>query len=100
MSEAERLMARIESLMTRLEGVLGVPAQELDWAQARAFRWQRGEGRRGVLRALPYVYAWKTSVASIDRNRRSIATRVSSWPGFRPIMPSSGARAGRVSLRW
>jgi hypothetical protein len=48
MSEAERLMARVESLMTRLEAVLGPPVQELDWAQARAFRWQRGEGRRGA----------------------------------------------------
>lgn len=73
MSEAERLMARVESLMTRLEAVLGPPVQELDWAQARAFRWQRGEGRRGALRALPYVSAVRLEdLRCVDRQKQAL----------------------------
>jgi len=44
-SEMENLIARAESLLVRLEGLLPAPVPETDWS-VHAFRWRRQQGRR------------------------------------------------------
>jgi len=53
-SEMESLIARAESLLVRLEGLLPAPAPETDWS-AQAFRWRRQQGR-GFLQAVAHPH--------------------------------------------
>jgi predicted AAA+ superfamily ATPase len=53
-SEMETLIARAESLLVRLEGLLPAPAPETDWS-AQAFRWRRQQGR-GFLQAVAHPH--------------------------------------------
>jgi predicted AAA+ superfamily ATPase len=53
-SEMETLIARAESLLARLEGILPAPVPETDWS-AHAFRW-RGQQGRGFLQAVAHPH--------------------------------------------
>jgi predicted AAA+ superfamily ATPase len=53
-SEMETLIARAESLLARLEGILPAPVPETDWS-AHAFRWRRQQGR-GFLQAVAHPH--------------------------------------------
>jgi len=48
MSDLERLVARAERLIERVEGLLPAPAGRPDWSSAVAFRWRRQHGRAGL----------------------------------------------------
>ena len=50
----ESLIARAESLLARLEGVLPAPLPATDWS-AHAFRWRRPQGR-GFLQAVKHPH--------------------------------------------
>lgn len=52
--EMESLIARAESLLARLEGVLPAPLPATDWS-AHAFRWRRQQGR-GFLQAVKHPH--------------------------------------------
>lgn len=52
--EMESLIARAESLLARLEGVLPAPLPATDWS-AHAFRWRRQQGR-GYLQAVKHPH--------------------------------------------
>jgi predicted AAA+ superfamily ATPase len=73
MSESDELMARVGSLLARLEAMLGGPVEAIDWEQVRAFRWQRGAGRTGLLKALPHGSAIRLEdLRCIDRQKQDL----------------------------
>ena len=51
-SSLERLLARAEAVLGRLEAVLPLPAPQPDWQAAAAFRWRKRDGR-GWLQPVP-----------------------------------------------
>jgi predicted AAA+ superfamily ATPase len=53
--DIDRLLAKVEALVDRLEGVLPPAAPAPDW-KSRAFRWRRVNGR-GVLEAVRHTHA-------------------------------------------
>ncbi len=101
MSEAERLIARLEAFITRLEVVLGAsygestpreitPGEiahgEIDWAAGmRAFRWERKDSREGTLKALPYVSALRLDdLRCLDRQKQMVVRNTRQFLGGFP----------------
>jgi predicted AAA+ superfamily ATPase len=73
MSESEQLMARVGSLLSRLEKMLGEPAHTIDWEKSRAFRWQHEAGRRGALKVLTSLSAARLEdLRCIDRQKQDL----------------------------
>lgn len=56
MADIESLIARAESLLTRLEAVLPPAPSAVDWASATAFRWRKRNGQ-GFLQAVRHTSA-------------------------------------------
>jgi predicted AAA+ superfamily ATPase len=55
MSDVQRLIARAEALLERIEGLLPASAPEPDWRAAVAFRWRK-RGGRGHLEAVAHPH--------------------------------------------
>ena len=51
----ERLLARAEAVLGRLEGILPLPPAAPDWESAIAFRWRKSNGR-GWLQAVRHPH--------------------------------------------
>ena len=82
----DRLIARAEQLISRIEfcaaPALGAP----DWQAAIAWRYRKRSSGHGVLEPVRHVAAMQrpTCARSMRRKRRSSATPSSSWPARRP----------------
>lgn len=54
-ADYSNLIARVESVLARLEGVLPAAPVPVDWKASIAFRWRKRSGR-GVLEPVPHVH--------------------------------------------
>jgi predicted AAA+ superfamily ATPase len=81
----ERLLARAEAVLGRLEGILPLPPAAPDWESAIAFRWRKSNGR-GWLQAVRHPHPIRLSDLETSTTRRSASppTPASSSPASRP----------------
>jgi uncharacterized protein len=69
----ERLLARAEQLMARIESVLPQPMQAPDWAAAVAWRYRKRSSGHGALEAVRHVGAMRLSdLQEIDGQKEKI----------------------------
>jgi hypothetical protein len=72
MSELEKLVARTEQLLARLETLLPAPPKAVDWHAGTAFRWRKS-GRRGFLQPVAHPHRIRLSdLLGIDRQKDMI----------------------------
>lgn len=102
MNPTEKLIARAEQLLLRLEGLIPAPAAEPDWTAAIAFRWRRRANGAGHLQPVPHPHRLRAQdlkgvndqKQAIDRNTRQF---VAGKPANNVLL--TGARGtGKSSL--
>jgi uncharacterized protein len=83
MTDLDKLSARAESLVARLEALVPAPQPGTDWSASPAFRWRRGAGV-GLLQpvahlhriALPDLQGIDAQKESVERNTRQFVERL------------------------
>jgi predicted AAA+ superfamily ATPase len=71
-ADYSNLVARVESILARLEGVLPPPPAPVDWAASIAFRWRKRNGR-GTLVPVPHVHRIALAdLQGIERQKKTI----------------------------
>src|SRR3972149_9363052 len=72
MADVEKLVARREALLARLELVLPAPPKPVDWRAGTAFRWRKSGGR-GFLQPVAHPHRIRLSdLRGIDRQKETI----------------------------
>ena len=97
----ERLLARAEAVLGRLEGILPLPPAAPDWESAIAFRWRKSNGR-GWLRAVRHPHPIRLSdLETIDDQKERITANTRQFVAGKPAnnVLLTGARgSGKSSL--
>ena len=102
MSEAiDRFLARVDTLLDRLEAMLPQGAQAVDWSAATAFRWRK-RGGRGFLDPVrhPHAIAF-ADLLDIDDQKKRVRQNTAQFVAGRPAnnVLLTGARGtGKSSL--
>jgi uncharacterized protein len=74
MSDIEKLLARTEQLLVRLESLLPAPPKPVDWRAGIAFRWRKSGGR-GFLQPVPHPHHIRLSdLRGIERQKETVET--------------------------
>ncbi|WP_300649664.1 ATP-binding protein [Hydrogenophaga sp.] len=98
----ERLLARAEQLMARIESVLPQPMQAPDWAAAVAWRYRKRSSGHGALEPVRHVGAMRLSdLQEIDGQKEKIQRNTQQFVQGRPAnnVLLTGARGtGKSSL--
>jgi len=101
MADLEKLVARTEALLTRLETVLPSPPKPVDWRAGTAFRWRKSGGR-GFLQPVAHPHYIRLSdLRGIDRQKKTIEANTLQFVEGRPAnnVLLTGARGtGKSSL--
>jgi predicted AAA+ superfamily ATPase len=103
MNEAfERLMARAEQLLQRVESILPQPVQAPDWSAAIAFRYRRRGSGHGVLEPVRHIGSMSLSdLKEIDVQKEKIQRNTQQFVDGKPAnnVLLTGARGtGKSSL--
>ena len=97
----ERLLARAEAVLGRLEGILPLPPTVPDWESAIAFRWRKSNGR-GWLQAVRHPHPIRLSdLETIDDQKERITANTRQFVAGKPAnnVLLTGARgSGKSSL--
>jgi predicted AAA+ superfamily ATPase len=97
----ERLLARAEAVLGRLEGILPLPPVAPDWTTAIAFRWRKSNGR-GWLQAVRHPHPIRLSdLETIDDQKERITANTRQFVAGKPAnnVLLTGARgSGKSSL--
>ena len=97
----ERLLARAEAVLSRLEGILPPPPVAPDWTSAIAFRWRKSNGR-GWLQAVRHPHPIRLSdLETIDDQKERITANTRQFVAGKPAnnVLLTGARgSGKSSL--
>ncbi len=97
----ERLLARAEAVLGRLEGILPLPPTAPDWESAIAFRWRKSNGR-GWLQAVRHPHPIRLSdLETIDDQKERITANTRQFVAGKPAnnVLLTGARgSGKSSL--
>ena len=97
----ERLLARAEAVLGRLEGILPLPPAAPDWESAIAFRWRKSNGR-GWLQAVRHPHPIRLSdLETIDDQKERITANTRQFVAGKPAhnVLLTGARgSGKSSL--
>ena len=97
----ERLLARAEAVLGRLEGILPPPPVAPDWTSAIAFRWRKSNGR-GWLQAVRHPHPIRLSdLETIDDQKERITANTRQFVAGKPAnnVLLTGARgSGKSSL--
>ena len=97
----ERLLARAEDVLGRLEGILPLPPAAPDWESAIAFRWRKSNGR-GWLQAVRHPHPIRLSdLETIDDQKERITANTRQFVAGKPAnnVLLTGARgSGKSSL--
>ncbi len=98
----ERLMARVETLITRIESVLPLPLSAPDWQASVAFRYRKRSSGHGSLE--PVMHLGKLSLDDLkeideqkDKIRRNTEQFVSGVPANNVLLTGSRG-TGKSSL--
>jgi len=72
MTDLERLLARGEALLARIEALLPAPAGPPDWNAAAAFRWRKSNGR-GVLQPIRHLHKIRLAdLRDVEQQKRRL----------------------------
>lgn len=97
----ERLLARAEAVLSRLEGILPPPPVAPDWTSAIAFRWRKSNGR-GWLQPVRHPHPIRLSdLETIDDQKERITANTRQFVAGKPAnnVLLTGARgSGKSSL--
>jgi len=97
----ERLLARAEAVLGRLEGILPPPPVAPDWTSAVAFRWRKSNGR-GWLQPVRHPHPIRLSdLETIDDQKERITANTRQFVAGKPAnnVLLTGARgSGKSSL--
>jgi hypothetical protein len=97
----ERLLARAEAVLGRLEGILPPPPVAPDWTSAIAFRWRKSNGR-GWLQPVRHPHPIRLSdLETIDDQKERITANTRQFVAGKPAnnVLLTGARgSGKSSL--
>ncbi|MGV8803941.1 MAG: ATP-binding protein [Polaromonas sp.] len=98
----ERLMARLESLMTRVESVLPQPLSAPDWAASVAYRYRKRSSGHGSLEPVRHLGTMRLAdLREIDAQKEKIRRNTAQFVGGQPAnnVLLTGARGtGKSSL--
>src|SRR5688572_24873071 len=98
---ADKLLDRVDRLISQLEEVLSYESAEVDWGSSIAFRWRRKRGRAAIQ---PVVHVHKISLRDlhgIDEQKRLVEENTRQFVGGYPAnnVLLTGARGtGKSSL--
>ena len=100
-ADLERLLGRVDGLVTRLEGLLPAPVAAIDWSASTAFRWRKRDGR-GRLDPVRHIAPISlANLRNIDRQRDVIERNTRQFVAGRTAnnLLLTGARGtGKSSL--
>ena len=97
----ERLLARAEAVLGRLEGILPLPPAAPDWESAIAFRWRKSNGR-GWLQAVRHPHPIRLSdLETIDDQKERITANTRQFVAGNPannVLLTGSRGSGKSSL--
>lgn len=98
----ERLMVRVESLLSRIESILPQPMQAPDWSASLAFRYRKRSSGHGVLEPVRHIGAITLAdLKEINDQKDKICRNIEQFVGGNPAnnMLLTGSRGtGKSSL--
>ncbi len=100
-SSLERLLARAETVLGRLEAILPTPPLAPDWASAVAFRWRKRDGR-GWLQAVRHPHPIRLSdLTNIDDQKERMVANTRQFvagKGANNVLLTGARGSGKSSL--
>ena len=98
----ERLMARVESLVTRIESVLPQPLQAPDWHSSIAFRYRKRSSGHGTLEPVRHIGAMRLDdLQEISDQKEKIRRNTEQFVSGRPannVLLTGSRGTGKSSL--
>jgi hypothetical protein len=98
----ERLMARVESLVTRIESVLPQPLQAPDWRGSVAFRYRKRSSGHATLEPVRHIGAMRLDdLQEITGQKEKIRRNTEQFVGGRPannVLLTGSRGTGKSSL--
>ena len=98
----ERLMARVESLVSRIESVLPQPLQAPDWRASLAFRYRKRSSGHGTLEPVRHIGAMRLDdLQEISDQKEKIRRNTEQFVGGRPannVLLTGSRGTGKSSL--
>src|SRR5665647_2135335 len=98
----ERLMVRVESLMTRIESVLPKPLAAPDWAASVAYRYRKRSSGRSSLEPVRHLGTMRlTDLKEIDDQKEKIRRNTERFVSGRPannVLLTGSRGTGKSSL--
>jgi predicted AAA+ superfamily ATPase len=98
----ERLMARVESLVTRIESVLPQPLQAPDWSSSIAFRYRKRSSGHGTLEPVRHIGAMRLDdLQEISDQKEKIRRNTEQFVSGRPannVLLTGSRGTGKSSL--
>ena len=100
--QLERLMARVESLVTRIESVLPQPLSPPDWKASVAFRYRKRSSGHGSLEPVKHIGAMGLSdLKEIDDQKEKIQRNTEQFVSGKPannVLLTGSRGTGKSSL--
>ena len=97
----ERLLARAEAVLGRLEGILPLPPAAPDWESAIAFRWRKSNGR-GWLQAVRHPHPIRLAdLETIDDQKDRMVANTRQFVAGKPannVLLTGSRGSGKSSL--
>lgn len=98
----ERLMARVESLVTRIESVLPQPLQAPDWSASVAYRYRKRSSGHGSLEPVKHIGSMRlTDLKEIDDQKEKILRNTEQFVSGKPannVLLTGSRGTGKSSL--
>ena len=98
----ERLMARVESLVTRIESVLPQPLQAPDWSASVAYRYRKRSSGHGSLEPVKHIGSMRlTDLKEIDDQKEKIQRNTEQFVSGKPannVLLTGSRGTGKSSL--
>lgn len=98
----ERLMARVESLVTRIESVLPQPLQAPDWSASVAYRYRKRSSGHGSLEPVKHIGTMRLAdLKEIDDQKEKILRNTEQFVSGKPannVLLTGSRGTGKSSL--
>ena len=98
----ERLMARVESLVTRIESILPQPLQAPDWGASNAFRYRKRSSGHGALEPIRHIGAMQLAdLKEISEQKEKIRRNTEQFVSDKPannVLLTGSRGTGKSSL--
>ncbi|HEY3047911.1 MAG TPA: DUF815 domain-containing protein, partial [Polaromonas sp.] len=98
----ERLMARVESLVTRIESVLPQPLSAPDWKASVAYRYRKRSSGHGSLEPVKHIGHMRLDdLKEIDDQKEKIQRNTEQFVGGKPannVLLTGSRGTGKSSL--